>query len=199
MSSAIRLKAALHEMRCWECRVTWRSWAQRIIGMKRGFTPKLSKPQRALVDRAAKADAEVEKMRWRLDQAVQGRDRAQLRVRELQDAQQRVIDLADDYEAQVVEVESANDGPNPWTDTITNVVARIREAVAGPTPPKGWIHVASSPSASPEALGEAESRPFVFCPCQSDPWSDQGERQWYVCTLEEGHDGDHKLCVSTDG
>lgn len=35
-----RLKAAWHELSCWECRVTWLSWVQRLLGMKRGFTPK---------------------------------------------------------------------------------------------------------------------------------------------------------------
>lgn len=43
------------------------------------------------------------------------------------------------------------------------------------------------------------STPTVFCSYQSDPWWDQGEKQWYVCTLHDGHDGDHKLCVATDG
>lgn len=35
----LRMKAALHEIRCTECRVTWRSWLQRILGMQRGYTP----------------------------------------------------------------------------------------------------------------------------------------------------------------
>jgi len=34
-----RLQAARHETRCAECRVTWRSWVQRILGMQRGFSP----------------------------------------------------------------------------------------------------------------------------------------------------------------
>lgn len=51
-----RLKAALHELRCWECRVTWTSWTQRLIGIKRGHTPNLSKRGRALVQRAELAE-----------------------------------------------------------------------------------------------------------------------------------------------
>lgn len=35
------LRAALHEVRCRECRVTWTSWAQRLAGMRRGMAPKL--------------------------------------------------------------------------------------------------------------------------------------------------------------
>lgn len=50
------VRAALHELRCWECRVTWTSWAQRLVGLKRGYTPKLSKQQRALVERAQRAE-----------------------------------------------------------------------------------------------------------------------------------------------
>lgn len=34
-----RLRAAAHELRCPECRVTWRSWWRRLIGDKRGFAP----------------------------------------------------------------------------------------------------------------------------------------------------------------
>jgi hypothetical protein len=36
---ALRLRAALHELRCRECRVTWRSWLQRLLGDPRGMTP----------------------------------------------------------------------------------------------------------------------------------------------------------------
>ena len=35
-----RAKAAIHEIRCQECRVTWISWAQRIVGIPAGMTPK---------------------------------------------------------------------------------------------------------------------------------------------------------------
>lgn len=35
----LRFRAAWHELRCWECRVTWRSWFQRVIGDPRGMTP----------------------------------------------------------------------------------------------------------------------------------------------------------------
>lgn len=34
-----RLKAAWHELRCRECRVTWRSWWQRLRGDPQGFDP----------------------------------------------------------------------------------------------------------------------------------------------------------------
>lgn len=38
-----RFRAAHHEIRCKECRITWRSWVQRILGMKRGFSPTWAK------------------------------------------------------------------------------------------------------------------------------------------------------------
>jgi hypothetical protein len=34
-----RILAAWHELRCWECRVTWRSWWQRLTGDGRGYKP----------------------------------------------------------------------------------------------------------------------------------------------------------------
>lgn len=34
----LRLRAAKHELRCLECRVTWRSWLQRLIGDSRGYS-----------------------------------------------------------------------------------------------------------------------------------------------------------------
>lgn len=37
------IEAAIHETQCEECRVTWRSWLQRIVGIKAGFSPKLPK------------------------------------------------------------------------------------------------------------------------------------------------------------
>ena len=58
-----RLRAARHELRCWECRVTWTSWAQRLAGMKRGYTPRLPKQQRALVERARRAEDLIERVR----------------------------------------------------------------------------------------------------------------------------------------
>jgi len=33
------LKAAKHELRCRECRVTWTSWLQRLFGIKAGYSP----------------------------------------------------------------------------------------------------------------------------------------------------------------
>lgn len=33
------VRAAVHEVRCAECRVTWKSWVQRIFGIKAGFAP----------------------------------------------------------------------------------------------------------------------------------------------------------------
>jgi hypothetical protein len=33
------LRAARHELRCWECRVTWKSWLQRLLGISKGYTP----------------------------------------------------------------------------------------------------------------------------------------------------------------
>ena len=39
-----RAKAAIHEIRCQECRVTWMSWAQRIVGIPAGMTPKTARP-----------------------------------------------------------------------------------------------------------------------------------------------------------
>jgi hypothetical protein len=38
----LRLRAARHELRCWECRVTWRSLFQRLAGIKAGYTPTAS-------------------------------------------------------------------------------------------------------------------------------------------------------------
>ena len=35
----LHFEAALHELRCDECRVTWRSWLQRLVGDPRGMTP----------------------------------------------------------------------------------------------------------------------------------------------------------------
>lgn len=35
----LRIRAARHEVRCSECRVTWKSWLQRILNIKAGFTP----------------------------------------------------------------------------------------------------------------------------------------------------------------
>lgn len=32
-------RAAAHEIRCRECRVTWRSWLLRLVGVHGGFTP----------------------------------------------------------------------------------------------------------------------------------------------------------------
>lgn len=34
------LKCAAHELKCAECRVTWRSWLQRLIGLPAGMSPK---------------------------------------------------------------------------------------------------------------------------------------------------------------
>jgi hypothetical protein len=36
-----RCRAAWHELRCLECRVTWTSWRQRLTGDGRGYTPKV--------------------------------------------------------------------------------------------------------------------------------------------------------------
>jgi hypothetical protein len=35
-----RLRAAVHEIRCRECRVTWASWWQRLVGDPRGMAPR---------------------------------------------------------------------------------------------------------------------------------------------------------------
>ena len=35
----LRLRAARHELRCHECRVTWLSWWRRLTGDSRGYTP----------------------------------------------------------------------------------------------------------------------------------------------------------------
>jgi phage baseplate assembly protein gpV len=40
MKMPLRLQAALHEIRCQQCRVTWISWLQRLIGDKRGMSPR---------------------------------------------------------------------------------------------------------------------------------------------------------------
>lgn len=61
------LRAALHELRCWECRVTWTSWAQRLIGINRGYTPHLSKQHRAMIERAQKAEIEASQARVIVD------------------------------------------------------------------------------------------------------------------------------------
>lgn len=39
-----RLRAAIHELRCTQCRVTWKSWLQRLLGDHRGMTPKRPAP-----------------------------------------------------------------------------------------------------------------------------------------------------------
>lgn len=36
---ATRLRAAVHELRCAECRVTWRSWFLRLFNRDSGFAP----------------------------------------------------------------------------------------------------------------------------------------------------------------
>lgn len=41
-----RTKAAWHELSCWECRVSWGSWIQRLLGLKAGYTPKVRKRHR---------------------------------------------------------------------------------------------------------------------------------------------------------
>lgn len=38
-----RLRAALHELRCPECRVTWPSWLQRLAWLPGGMTPRAPK------------------------------------------------------------------------------------------------------------------------------------------------------------
>lgn len=38
---SLTVKAARHELRCAECRVTWSSWLLRIFGCESGFTPGL--------------------------------------------------------------------------------------------------------------------------------------------------------------
>lgn len=35
-----RVRAAVHELRCRECRVTWRSWLARLLGVG-GMAPKV--------------------------------------------------------------------------------------------------------------------------------------------------------------
>ena len=42
----LRLRAARHELDCWECRVTWKSWAQRLAGIGAGYTPAVKNPIR---------------------------------------------------------------------------------------------------------------------------------------------------------
>lgn len=41
-----RTRAARHELRCRECRVTWRSWAARFLGIG-GYAPRLG-PAKAI-------------------------------------------------------------------------------------------------------------------------------------------------------
>lgn len=36
---ALRVRAAGHELRCRECRVTWKSWAGRLVGDRRAYRP----------------------------------------------------------------------------------------------------------------------------------------------------------------
>lgn len=50
------LRAALHETRCIECRVTWRSWVQRLLGIKRGYAPAPPYPQAYLDATAPERD-----------------------------------------------------------------------------------------------------------------------------------------------
>jgi len=40
----LRFRAAIHEIACGECRVTWLSWLQRLAGIQRGFTPTVTNP-----------------------------------------------------------------------------------------------------------------------------------------------------------
>src|SRR5690606_34300111 len=44
-------------------RPTWTSWAPRLVGRKRGHTPKLPKQQRALIERARRAEDVIERIR----------------------------------------------------------------------------------------------------------------------------------------
>jgi hypothetical protein len=39
-----RLRAAVHETRCLECRVTWTSWWRRLVGDPRGMAPRPAGP-----------------------------------------------------------------------------------------------------------------------------------------------------------
>lgn len=41
-----RLRAARHELRCRECRVTWGSWLGRLLGMRSAYSPGLSVARR---------------------------------------------------------------------------------------------------------------------------------------------------------
>jgi len=59
----LRLRAAAHELRCWECRVTWVSWFQRLIGLK--GNPRLPKWKAAMIERIARLEAEVESRKGR--------------------------------------------------------------------------------------------------------------------------------------
>lgn len=43
VSIKLRVKAALHELSCRECRVTWRSWIQRLVGVSAGYSPKVNR------------------------------------------------------------------------------------------------------------------------------------------------------------
>lgn len=42
----LRLRAARHETRCRECRVTWGSWVERLVGLSRGYSPR---PRREVI------------------------------------------------------------------------------------------------------------------------------------------------------
>lgn len=44
-----------------------------------------------------------------------------------------------------------------------------------------------------------DTTPYPWCGYTSDPWWDEGEKQWYTCVLTEGHPGKHRLCVATEG
>lgn len=37
---ALCLRAAAHELNCWECRVTWLSWLQRLLFIPAGMRPR---------------------------------------------------------------------------------------------------------------------------------------------------------------
>lgn len=37
-------RAWRHEMTCWECRVTWKSWVQRNLGIQAGHSPHGPRP-----------------------------------------------------------------------------------------------------------------------------------------------------------
>lgn len=68
MTVAVRLRAARHEVRCGECRVTWKSWAQRLLGFRAGYSPGTHLPTDAELDKLEAAGCDDRMIQRIVDQ-----------------------------------------------------------------------------------------------------------------------------------